>query len=83
MPLISEFRKCNHSADDTRQIDWRECFQCLDEVAMQLTVARTYLKELATATFNENGICSKPIAEPIQGRDFQSIAATGLGVCSD
>ena len=80
MPLISEFRKCNHSADDTRQIDWRECFQCLSEVEISLTIARAYLEELAKADFDDNGICKKPLKEPIQGRGFQQIAATALSI---
>ena len=78
------FRACNHTPEGQPPVrDWRECFQCIDLVTMQLAIARSYLKELATADFTDNGICAKSIAEPVQGRDFQSIAATGLGACSD
>ena len=84
MPIMNEFRECTHgSKEDSAVTDWRECYKCLGEVTMQLTIARTYLKEIAEGKFNDNGIMTIPVAEPLQGRDFQQIAATGLGACSD
>lgn len=64
---------CIHGADN-----WRKCLDCLDEVEMKLMIARRYLKEIAEGKFNDNGIMTVPVAEPVQGRDFQQIAATGL-----
>lgn len=98
MGIQNRFRSCPHNTQPKEvdpvtgaevtaplrmKLDWRDCYQCVDEVTMQLAIARSYLKELATADFNDNGVCVKPIAEPIQGRDYQSIAATGFGACSD
>lgn len=83
MPIINEFRECTHgSKEDAAITDWRDCYQCIGEVTMQLVIARTYLKELAMAQFNDAGDCVKPLAEPIQGRHYQQIAATGLGAAS-
>ncbi len=80
MLSIDTFKQCIHGGSVH---SWTECHQCLNEVVMQLTIARSYLRELAQAEFNDNGICSVPLGEPIRGRDFQSIARTGLGACSD
>lgn len=77
MPVISNFKKCEHG-----QRDWRECHQCIDEVATSLMLARTYLNEIANAEFNDNGDCVTPVTEPIRGQNFQRIAATALGVIS-
>lgn len=77
MPIVSNFKTCAHGSRD-----WRECFQCIDEVATNLVIARTYLKELAEGVFNDNGDCSIPVTEPIRGQHFQRIAATALGVIS-
>lgn len=83
MPVLNTFKTCTHSPEGKPTLDWRECYTCVDEVATQLTIARSYLKELATGDFTDAGDCKKPIAEPVQGRHFQQIAATGLGACSD
>lgn len=87
MPVINNFKTCppEHRPEGAKPLlDWRECSRCVDEVAMQLTIARSYLTELANADgFNDNGDCVKPIAEPVQGRHFAQIASTGLGACSD
>lgn len=79
MPVYSSFKTCAHGPNVP---DWRECFQCIDEVTVQLTIARSYLTELARAEFNNNGDCTKPVAEPVFGRHFQQIAQTALGVIS-
>lgn len=76
--MKNAFKTCPHNATD-----WRECFQCLDEVAMQLAIARVYLKEIAQGAFNDNGDCTAPVAEPVRGRSFQQIAARGLSAASD
>lgn len=65
-------KKCNHGNED-----WRRCSDCLDEVEMQLAIARSYLHELAEGKFNDNGVMTVPVAEPVQGLDFQQIAARG------
>lgn len=87
MPIIDDFKKCQHNPPAAPPVDgpvdWRSCFQCLDEMKMQLIIARTYLEELAKADFNDNGICVKPLHEPVQGRGFQQIAATAYGQVTD
>lgn len=77
MPIINTFKKCEHGCDD-----WRECFQCIDEVATSLMIARTYMKELAEGTFNDAGDMMIPVTEPVRGQHFQRIAATALGIIS-
>lgn len=82
MPIVSDFKTCNHMPPGAELTDWRECFACIDELAMQVRIARTYLRELAEAKFNDNGDCVSPVSEPLQGRHFQQIASTGLGAIS-
>ncbi len=78
--MPSTFRTCNHRNEiDSPVNDWRECWACIDEVTMQLAIARTYLTEIAEGKFNDNGDCYEPISEPVRGRHFQQIARTGLG----
>lgn len=94
MPITDDFKKCCHNALPNLPadvsvpapmpiLDWRDCHQCIDEVKMQLVIARAYLQEIQMAEFNDNGVCSKPFKEPVQGRGFQQIAATGLSMASD
>ena len=79
----SQFRTCTHCPpEQAATADWRECWACADEVAMQLAIARSYLKEIAEGKFNDNGDMTVPVAEPVQGRHFQQIAATGLAAAS-
>lgn len=78
MAIKSIFKTCQHSEG----LDWRQCYQCLDEVATNLTIARTYLNELANGTFNEFGDLAIPVAEPIRGQHFQRIAQTALSIIS-
>ncbi len=77
------FKKCTHGATGEPAVsDWRMCVACMDEVQLSLTIARAYLHELAHARFNDNGDCVAPVSEPVQGRSFQQIAQTALGIIS-
>lgn len=76
--MISDFKSCSHGYRV-----WNECPECVGATVTQLLIARSYLRELALGTFNDDGIMQKPIAEPVQGRPYQAIAATGLSACSD
>ena len=73
---------CPHQTEESPIRDWRECWACVDMMSAQLVIARAYLKELALATFNDDGVCVRPVAEPVQARHFQAIAATGLSASS-
>ena len=71
--LTTPVHVCLHGKDA-----WRTCPDCLDEIEMKLMIAHRYLKEIAEGKFNDNGIMSIPVSEPIQGRSFQQIAETAL-----
>lgn len=84
--IANNFKTCNHTPDNENPIidviDWRECMMCVDETVAQLIIARAYLEEIAKADFNDSGDCIRPFKEPVQGRSFQQIAATGFGASS-
>lgn len=81
--------ECTHTIKDKVSgveisfVDWRDCKDCVDGVYLRLTIAVAYLDELARADFNDNGMCVTPISQPVRGRSYQQIAATGLKASSE